>query len=58
MARGETVLSVELQEVIKVKAIVGTGETEYPVRVVNQYWDKRGNKLAEQEENHLTPRRA
>lgn len=49
MARGETVLSLELKEVIKIRAVVGTGENKYPVRVVDQYWDKSGEKLAEKE---------
>lgn len=41
---------VELIEVIHVEAPRGEGTKESPVRIVHQYWDKKGNLLAEKDE--------
>ncbi len=38
---------VEIVEVIRVRAVVGEGTKEDPVREVFQYWEKSGKKIAE-----------
>lgn len=40
----------ELIEVIHVAATRGNGTEENPVRIVHQYWDKKGNLLAEKDD--------
>lgn len=41
---------VELIEVIHVEAARGKGTKESPVRIVHQYWDKKGILLAEKDD--------
>lgn len=40
----------ELIEVIHTTATRGKGTNESPVRIVHQYWDKKGNLLAEKDD--------
>ncbi|MGX4686323.1 hypothetical protein JNUCC83_05405 [Vagococcus sp. JNUCC 83] len=46
----ETPRSVELIEVIHTTATRGNGSNENPVRLVHQYWDKKGELLAEKDD--------
>lgn len=46
----KTPQSVELIEVIHVETTRGAGTKENPVRVVEQYWNKNGELLAEKDE--------
>lgn len=45
----EVVRSVLLREVIEVKFVRGAGVKPDPIRVVTAYYDRDGNKLAEQD---------
>lgn len=45
--RPRGVESAEVTEVIKTKALMGRGIEGDPVRIVVEYWDFEGNKLAE-----------
>ena len=39
-------------QVIETKSIVGAGVPDDPVRLITQYWDFDGNKLAERDGYH------
>lgn len=49
----KTPQQVEIVEVIHVRAARGKGTEEDPVRIVNQYWAKEGQLLAESDELSL-----
>lgn len=46
---------VELVEVIHVEILRGTGTSSDPVRVVHQYWNVKGELLAEKDTKNLSP---
>lgn len=41
--------SAKVIQVIETQSLVGTGLSDDPVRVLTQYWDFDGNKLAERD---------
>lgn len=43
------VVNVEMVEVIRIKAVLGTGTKEDPVRTEVQYWDKKGQLLCKKD---------
>lgn len=49
MVRADSPKSVRVISVIEVKANRGLGIEKDPVRVVTQYWDMKGNLLAERD---------
>jgi len=46
----ETPRIAELMEVIHTVSTRGAGSKENPVRIVHQYWNKKGELLAEKDE--------
>lgn len=51
MVRANTPKSVRVVRVIEVKTNRGLGIEEDPVRIVTQYWDMKGNLLAEKDDD-------
>lgn len=49
--------SAKVIQVIETQSLVGTGLSDDPVRVLTQYWDFDGNKLAERDSYSATEER-